>query len=240
MMAPVLHTTDAPMQFRALLAFAFTITIMPSQWFVEVVEPCSLLAFMVMIAAELLIGLAMGFAFYILFVCIGLAGELMGHVGGLYAAQIFDPGSGEQIPLMSRAYQFLAITVFALIGGITVLVTSLLDTFVTIPVGTIGFNTNVVYSLVIILNMSFHLALQIAAPVLVAALISLFVMGLLSKTLPQFNLMAVGFGINSMIMFAMFALTIGAGMWAFQEQIDDVFGLIFNGLHMSLDDGLVP
>jgi flagellar biosynthetic protein FliR len=239
-MAPVMHTTDAPMQFRALLAFAFTLTIMPSQWFVEVVEPCTLLAFVIMIAAELLIGLAMGLGLYILFVCIGLAGELVGHVGGLYAAQIFDPGSGEQIPLMSRAYQWLAITVFALIGGLTVLVTSLLDTFVTIPVGTIGFNPDVVFSLVVILNMSFNLALQIAAPVLVAALISLFVMGLLSKTLPQFNLMSVGFGINSMIMFAVMGLTIGLGMWAFQSELGKIFEVLFAGLHTTLDQGLVP
>ena len=239
-MAPVLHTTDAPMQFRALLAFSFSIAIMPSQWFVEVVEPCSLLAFAIMIAAELLIGLAMGLGLFILFVCIGLAGELVGHVGGLYAAQIFDPGSGEQIPLMSRAYQFMAITVFALIGGLHVLLTSLLDTFVSIPIGTIGFNPDVVMSLVAILNMSFHLALQIAAPVLMAAMTSLFVMGLLSKTLPQFNLMAVGFGINSMIMFAVFGITVGIGMWAFQEQLGDIFTILVGGLHMTLDEGLLP
>jgi len=240
MMAPVMHTTDTPVQFRALLAFAFTLAIMPSQWFVEVVEPCSLAAFAIMIAAELLIGLAMGTGLYILFVCIGLAGELMGHVGGLYAAQIFDPGSGEQVPLMSRAYQFLAITVFTLIGGLTVLLTSLLDTFNTIPVGTVGFNPNVAYSLVAILSMSFHLALRIAAPVLVAAMVSLFVMGLLSKTLPQFNLMSVGFGINSMIMFAVFALTVGIGMWAFQEEIGGIFELLFSGLHTTIDEGLFP
>ena len=239
-MAPILHTTDAPVQYRALLAFALSLTIMPSQWFIEVVEPDTLPAFAIMIAAELFIGLAMGLAFYILFAGIALAGEMMGHVGGLYAAQIFDPNTGDQVPLMSRAYQFLAITVFALIGGIHVLVTSLLDTFVTIPLGTIGFQPDVAYSLVIILGMSFNLALRIAAPVLMAALVSLFVMGLLSKTLPQFNLMSVGFGINSMIMFAVFCLTLGTGMWVFQEEIGGIFEVLFAGLHMTMEDGLVP
>jgi|GEM_PF-3499474 len=239
-MAPVLHTTDAPMQYRALLALAFSLTIMPSQWFVQVVEPDTLPAFVVMIAAELFIGLAMGLAFYILFAGVALAGELMGHVGGLYAAQVFDPVSGDHVPLLSRAYQFLAITVFALIGGLHVLVCSLLDTFSTIPLGTIGFNPDVAYSLVRILMMSFNMALRIAAPVLMAALISLFVMGLLNKTLPQLGLITVGFGINSMIMFAVFSLTVGTGMWCFQEQIGEVFEVLFTGLHASLDEGALP
>ncbi|MCL2710731.1 MAG: flagellar biosynthetic protein FliR [Planctomycetaceae bacterium] len=239
-MTPVLHTSDTPVQYRALLALAFTLTIMPSQWFVEVVEPDTLPAFVIMIAAELLIGLAMGLGLYILFAGVSLAGELVGHVGGLQASQIFDPVSGDQVPLMSRAYQFLAITVFALIGGLNVTVTSLLDTFVSIPVGTIGFEPEVAYSLVMILNTSFILALRIAAPVLIATLITLFVIGLLNKTMPQLGLMTVGFGINSMVMFAVFCLTLGTGMWCFQERIADVFQLIFAGLHMTMETGLVP
>ena len=239
-MAPVLHSTDAPMQFRALLAFAFSLAIMPSQWFVEVPEPDTLPAFAIMIAAELLIGLAMGLGLYILFTGIALAGELIGHVGGLQASQIFDPVTGDQVPLMARAYQYLAITVFALIGGLNVLVCSLLDTFATIPIGTIGFQPDVAFSLVVILNSSFHLALRIAAPVLVATLISMLVMGLLSKTLPQLNLMSVGFGINSMLMFVVLCLTLGTGMWCFQERIGDVFEVLFAGLHTTIDKGLIP
>ena len=239
-MAPILHTTDAPVQYRALLAFAFSLTIMPSQWFVEVVEPDTLPAFVIMIAAELLIGLAMGLGLYVLFAGVALAGELVGHVGGLYAAQIMDPVSGDHVPLMARAYQYLAITVFALIGGLNVLVMSLLDTFVSIPVGTIGFQPDVAYSLIVILNTSATLALRIAAPVLVATLISLFVIGLLNKTLPQLGLMTVGFGINSMVMFAVFSLTLGAGMWFFQERIGEVFEVLFAGLHTTIDTGLLP
>jgi len=240
LMAPVLNSTDTPMQFRALLAFAFSLTILPSQWFVQVVEPDTLPAFAIMIAAELFIGLAMGLGFYILFTGVSLAGELVGHVGGLQASQIFDPVSGDQVPLMSRAFQFIAITVFALIGGLNVLVTSLLDTFVSIPIGTIGFNPEVTYSLVVILSTSFSLSLRIAAPVLVSALISMLVMGLLSKTLPQLNLMSVGFGINSMIMFVVFCFTLGTGMWCFQEQIGGIFEILWEGLHKTHDIGLLP
>ncbi len=65
--------------------------------------------------------------------------------------------------------------------------------------------------------------------------ISMLVVGLLSKTLPQLNLMSVGFGINSMVMFAVFALSVGAGIWVFQERIVDVLEILFRGLHMDVD-----
>jgi flagellar biosynthetic protein FliR len=239
-MAPIMNSVDTPMQFRALLAFAFSLTIMPSQWFVQVVEPDTLPAFAIMIAAELFIGLAMGLGFYILFAGVSLAGELIGQVGGLQASQIFDPVTGDQVPLISRAYQYLAITVFALIGGLNVLVTSLLDTYATIPIGTIGFHPDVAYSLVTILQVSCDLSVRVSAPVVMATLISMLVMGLLSKTLPQLNLMSVGFGINSMVMFIVFCFTLGTGMWCFQERVGDVFEILFAGLHTTADTGLLP
>jgi flagellar biosynthetic protein FliR len=68
----------------------------------------------------------------------------------------------------------------------------------------------------------------------------MFVMGLLGKTLPQLNLMSVGFGINSMVMFAVFCFTVGTGMWMFQEQIGGIFEVLFAGLHMTMDNGLLP
>jgi flagellar biosynthetic protein FliR len=68
----------------------------------------------------------------------------------------------------------------------------------------------------------------------------MLVMGLLSKTLPQLNLMSVGFGINSMVMFVVFCFTLGTGMWCFQERVGDVFEILFAGLHTTAETGLLP
>ncbi|GHT41854.1 flagellar biosynthetic protein FliR [Planctomycetales bacterium] len=237
--SPVLSTTSSPMQFRAMLSFALSLTIMPSQWFVQVVEPDTLAAFVIMIACELGIGLSMGLGIYVFFAGASLAGELIGQVGGLSASQILDPVTGDQSPLLSQAFNMLAITIFALIGGLNVLVTSLFDTFETLPLGTLAFQSEFVYSLVVILEISFGLALRISAPVLVAVLVTMLVMGLLGKTLPQLNLMSVGFGVNALAMFVVFSLSVGAGLWCFQERIADVFELIFSGLHTTIDTGLL-
>jgi flagellar biosynthetic protein FliR len=233
MMSPVIGGSDIPVQVRALLAFTLTLLIMPSQWFVPIAEPQNLTAYAILIAAELGIGLALGLGLNIFFTGASMAGELIGQIGGLTATQIFDPISGDQSPLLSRLFQYLAITVFAAVGGLQVLVTTLLDTFVTLPLGEAAFHSSIAYSLVKILALSFNMSIRMAAPVVVAVLVAMLVMGLLGKTLPQLNLMSVGFGVNSMIMFAVLTMSLGAAVWCFQERIDDVFQLLFTGLHVT-------
>ena len=94
-MTPVFGSADIPIQFRALLAFSLAVLMMPTQWFVEIQEPDTLPMYVIVIAAELVIGLALGLGLYIFFTGLELAGEIMGHVGGMSVAQIFDPVSGE-------------------------------------------------------------------------------------------------------------------------------------------------
>jgi flagellar biosynthetic protein FliR len=238
-MAPVFGGSDIPMQVRALLSFSITLLIMPSQWTLEIAEPNTLSEFAVLIAGELIIGLFIGLGVNIFFSGIALAGEVIGQLGGLSAAAIFDPISGDQSPLLSRLLTYLAITVFAAIGGLSTMISALLDTFKTLPLTTWTTNTSgesphfelLSYALINILSISFNLSLRVAAPVMISVLVALLVMGLLSKTLPQLNLMSVGFGINSMIMMLVFSLSVGVGIWCFQERVSDVLELIFHALH---------
>ena len=47
-------------------------------------------------------------------------------------------------------------------------------------------------------------------------------LGLISRTLPQINVIAVGFGLNSLLALGMLFLSIGAVAWTFQEPTIDV------------------
>jgi flagellar biosynthetic protein FliR len=242
-MAPVFGGSDIPMQFRALFSFALSLLIMPSQWLIVIDEPGTLSEFAVLIVGELLIGLFIGLGVTIFFSGISLAGEVIGQLGGLSAAAIFDPISGDQSPLLSRMLNYLAITVFAAIGGLRTMIAALLDTFYSLPLtkwttSVSGENSHfelIAFALIKILSISFNLSLRVAAPVMISVLVALLVMGLLSKTLPQLNLMSFGFGINSMIMMLVFSLSIGAGIWCFQERVVDVLEILFHGLHTDID-----
>jgi flagellar biosynthetic protein FliR len=55
-------------------------------------------------------------------------------------------------------------------------------------------------------------------------------MGLISRTLPQLNAMALGFGLNSFLTFGALALSLGAALWVFQEQVQPAMDTLLDGL----------
>jgi flagellar biosynthetic protein FliR len=74
------------------------------------------------------------------------------------------------------------------------------------------------------------LGVHAAAPILVALLLSTIVLGLITRTLPQINIIAVGFGINSLLTLAMLLLSIGTVAWTFQEPTIDALRTIQESL----------
>ena len=69
-----------------------------------------------------------------------------------------------------------------------------------------------------ITSYSFALGLQLAAPMMVALMLSILIMGLISRTMPQFNVLAVGFSVNSMVMLGALLLSLGMIGRVFQDQ----------------------
>jgi flagellar biosynthetic protein FliR len=63
---------------------------------------------------------------------------------------------------------------------------------------------------------------------MVAVLMSILIMGLISRTLPQLNVLAVGFSLNAMVMLATLSVCLGGAAWAFQDQVGPTLDVIVN------------
>ena len=64
--------------------------------------------------------------------------------------------------------------------------------------------------------------MRVAAPVIAALLLSNLVTGLISRTLPQINVLAIGLSINALAMLVILAVTIGSVGLVFQEELATV------------------
>lgn len=230
MSAPIYGTTDVPMQVRALFAFALALLITPTQWHVGIEYPGTTVNYLVFIGSELLIGLSLGMGITILFSGVQLAGQMIGRISGLMLADVFDPAIGTSVPMFSRLLFLVTMAVFVTIGGHRMVMAGLLDTFQTIPPGsgTVAVSLYEVFEL--LLTQSFELGIRAAAPVVTALLLSTLVMGLIGRTLPQLNILAVGFGMNSMLTFGMLALVMGAAVWVFQDEVGPALQIILETL----------
>lgn len=71
-----------------------------------------------------------------------------------------------------------------------------------------------------LLAASFDLGIRSAAPATVALLISTLVLGLISRTLPQLNIMSFGFGFNALATFGALSVSIGSVAWIFQHHFE--------------------
>ncbi|MCK4602241.1 MAG: flagellar biosynthetic protein FliR, partial [Phycisphaerae bacterium] len=93
----------------------------------------------------------------------------------------------------------LAIVIFLAIGGHRVLIAAVLKTFDTVPVMSLSAGGAILKMIVALLGTSFALALKVAAPAIVALLLATVAMGLLQKTMPQFNLFSTGLPIRALL-----------------------------------------
>jgi flagellar biosynthetic protein FliR len=220
MTAPVYGTPDIPVQVRALFAFALALLVTPSQWLVSVQYPGTMVNYLVVIGSELLIGLVLGLGIALLFAGIDAAGQMIGQSSGLLMAEIFDPTQGDNVSLLSRLLYFVAVAVFVCIGGHRMVMGALLDTFQAIPPGSAAVPGSLKDTFTHMAAQSLLLGIRAAAPVMLALLLANLVLGLIARTLPQLNVLVLGFGINSLLTAGVLTVSLGAAAWVFQDQVE--------------------
>jgi flagellar biosynthetic protein FliR len=174
----------------------------------------------VLVGAEALIGLTMGLGVLLLFSSMHVAGQVISQMSGLQLADVFNPGFDTNVPVVSQLLFYVATAVFVIIGGHRRVMEALLDTFVWLPAGQGGMSRSVVEATTSLLAESFVLGIRGAAPAMVALLLATLILGLVSRTLPQLNVMALGFGFGALVTMATLSVSMGAAAWIFQSQLD--------------------
>jgi flagellar biosynthetic protein FliR len=218
MTAPMFGSQALPRRVRALLAVTMSLLVTPVYLGTSLPPIDRLTEYGRLLANEALVGLLLGLGVQILFSGVQVAGQIVSQMAGISLADVFNPGfEDEDVSVFSQLFYFLALAVFVAIGGHRIVTEALLDTFVAAPPGHAMLGNDFVEVLSNIVTESFSLGIQAAAPLLTALLLSNLVLGLISRTLPQINVIAVGFNVNSLLAMGMLFLSIGTVAWTFQE-----------------------
>lgn len=228
--APIFGTREVPAQVRVLLAVALAVLIVPTQWHRSLWQPESTLMYIVLVGSELLVGMCLGLGIVILLTGMHLAGELIGYTSGMMLADIYDPSFDNQTPIFSRLMFLVGVAVFVCIGGHRAVVGALLDTFVAIPPGAAGVPQSLPETMVLLGWQSFALAIRAAMPVVASLLLVTLVLGLIARTVPQLNVLLLGFGLNSLVALGVLSLTIGAAAWTLEDYLEPALELILEAL----------
>ncbi len=224
MVAPMFGARFVPARTRILLAAALTALVVPLMPATGI-APFSAQG-LVVVAQQLLIGIALGFALQIVFDALGLAGQLLANSMGLSFAFNVDPLRGSSTAALGQIYIILATLVFLALDGHLALLQVLVDGFGTMPVGTTGLGREGLWALVLWGGQLFAGAISIALPGITALLIVNLAFGVVSRAAPSLNLFAVGFPFSLVIGL----LVVLAGIGSLVEGVTRLLSLGFDFL----------
>lgn len=158
--------------------------------------PSSLISLIALCAGECLFGLIIGFTTSLIFWGIQSAGQYMDIQIGFSMASEFGSVDSTNVTLIGNLAKLMAICIFFIINGHHVLIQCIIKSFDIVQVGDLNLNGNILQHIISLIIQTFGLSVRIAAPVLITIFLTDFTMGLISRTVPQLNLLMLGLPIK--------------------------------------------
>jgi flagellar biosynthetic protein FliR len=204
---PVLGNRTVPMRAKVLLALMLAIVIAPTLPPPPAVDPASA-AGLLILAQQIIIGVAMGFTARIVVASAEMAGQLAGLQVGLGFAVFFDPQGSGQTPIVAQFYGLIAILTLLAMDGHHLLLTALAESFRSLPVSLDPIAPPGLRVVVEWGGEIFRAGLMMSLPVVGSLLVANVALGVLTRAAPQLNIFAVGFPVTLALGFMMFYLSL--------------------------------
>ena len=183
---------------------------------------------------ELALGVFIGLGVTVILLGVQLATELIGQQSGMRLGSVFNPMMESAGTQVSQLYFLVAMMVFLAVGGDRALVRALLDSFATVPLLGFRVSANVVGLVVDMLTLSLTIAIRVGGPTVLALLLSFLTLGFISRTMPQLNILTVGFPLKLAVALVVMAMA----LMSMEPVLLEAVSLCMNGIRVGL--GLDP
>jgi flagellar biosynthetic protein FliR len=205
--APLFSSRSIPVRARGVVAVALALGLMPLASAGEKI-PTGAWAIAGLIGKEALVGLAFAFAIAVLFAAVSIAGSFLDTLIGFSYGGLVDPINGNQSSVLAQLYALVAVMIFIAIGGDAWMIQGLAKTYDLVSltelpdIGALVGGAQKTFSTI------FVSAVQLAAPVLLALVITDAAFGVVSRVMPQLNVFAVGFPAKILVGFLIVAASL--------------------------------
>ena len=196
MVAPIFGHRTWLARAKVGLAFTVSIILFPIVADQPLDVPAGVLPYALMMIREVLMGVVMGFVVLLLFVGIQFAGQVAGLQMGFGIVNVIDPQSSNQLSIMGQFLNILAILLLLSLNGHHTILTALVTSFETIPLGGVVLKAGLMQKMIAITAEVFIIGVKIAAPIMTALFLVTAAMGVLARTVPQMNVFMVGFPVQ--------------------------------------------
>ncbi|BBG64955.1 flagellar biosynthesis protein FliR [Hydrogenimonas sp.] len=209
------HMSISP-QVKGAFAFYLTLVLFPVVTVTP--EPESYGMLFAAIFSEVIMGLIAGVILNIVFGIFSYAGEQIAFVMGFSLASVIDPQSQIQSPLVSQFLLLTAMVVLLAFNGHHIILAWMVDAINAAPPGGFVLTDDIFNYLTDAMAHLFVMGFSLAFPIIALSLLSDIIFGMLMKTMPQFNLLVVGFPIKIALSMAVWIAVLGSMMLIFKNE----------------------
>jgi len=158
--------------------------------------PTGALALGGLVIEQLLVGGALAFALAAMFAAVQAAGSVLDAVSGFSFGAMLNPLTGTQDAILTQLYALVGTAVFIGLGGEAWALRGIGRTFDLVPLSGVVAARSVIDGAVSMFTSILTSALELAAPVMLAVVVTDVAFGMLSRVVPQLNVFSVGFPIR--------------------------------------------
>lgn len=164
-------------------------------------------SFVGLMAGELAIGVSIALALQLAFGAILWVGGVLDFQAGYGLATLADPTTREELPLAGTVLAYAAAALFFTTGGPYDLLALWVASIETLPVG-YGMLTPDMATLGAYIGSVFAIALGLIGAAMLAIFLADIVIAFLSRTLPQMNVLLLGFQVKAMLLLVTLPLAV--------------------------------
>ena len=190
------------------IGFAISLTLIINSIIPEIDVIDNMFLFLLLNIKETILGLALGFVTNLIFSAAEIAGNLVDFQVGFSMASVYDPSVGTTAANYGKMYYWISISVFFMLDMHHKVITALVKSFDYIPLNTVSFNNYNAKAIVSLFSKVFELALNLGIPIIIVVLVTDIILGIISKTVPQINVLMLGMPVKAMVSFIITLLTL--------------------------------
>ena len=229
-MFPIFSSRLIPVLAKAGLAFIITIILFPAISDKMGEFPHTSWGMVQLMISEFIIGMILALLVQLFFEGIRMMGQLVGFQTGFAITNILDPQSGMQVSILANMAYLVAMALFLLLNGHHILLSAIRESFEIINVGSLSLNKQIFQQIIDTSADMFIIAIKIGAPAIAILLFTKVVFGLITKLIPQMNIMIVAFPVQIVIGLMFFGVSLQVLLRFMEGYLEDLGSLLLSAM----------
>lgn len=207
LMTPLFSVAQVPFRIRLVFLLALSLTLVVGLRLGVPEVPASLFELLAAMIHEVLVGAALAFGIFAAFAAFLFGGRMLDLQMGFGVANLIDPSTNAQAPLIGTILNLTAVMVFFLLDGHHMIIRGLAYSLEQVPLGQ-GLEALNLQAIVFQFGQMFVFGLMLVAPAVFCLFLVDVGLAVAARTMPQVNIFIVGLPLKIFVGLVMLAASL--------------------------------